>query len=211
MDVNNEYYKVRWLNDLIENTTKIDDALLHGFKGRKDAQFWYGVATSLLTLSRDRRMSAGHAGLLEAGMRRAVNERLEYHRKDLDAVHPDYYVAGIVEAMMHDFGMLRHVVLHRLREHRAELFPAVYFTIYDEPTALAVEHPMPTFVRYLDELEHIKDVDPAQYVANVDRRRAVTALHRVGLAVLPPEGWTAQIVLRNPPGTGPLLGAMATA
>jgi hypothetical protein len=194
-----EHYKQDWLNRLIENTTKVDDALLPLFNGRKDVQFYYDAANKIIDLSRSRRMSASHAGLLEAGLRRAVQQRLEYHGMYLTAVYPESYVAGVLEAMTRDRGLLSRAVLHRLREEQADLFPQDYYTVMDEPTAHVVEHPIRTFGRYLDELEHVKDVDKELYKANFNRKRLVTALHRVGLACLPPDSWQAHIRLHRLP------------
>lgn len=192
-----EHYKHDWLNRFIENTTKVDDATLPLFNGRKDVQFYYDAANTIIDLSRSRRMSAGPTGLLEAGLRRAVQGRLEYHGMYLTALYPESYVAGILEAMTRDMGLLRRAVLHRLREEQADLFPVEYYTIMDEPTAHLIEHPIRTFARYLDELEHIKDVDKELYKSEFNRKRMVTALHRAGIACLPPESVKAHITLHK--------------
>lgn len=192
-----EHYKHDWLFRFIENTTKVDDALLPLFNGRKDVQFYYDAANTIIDLSRSRRMSAGPTGLLEAGLRRAVQQRLEYHGMYLTAVYPESYVAGILEAMTRDLGLLRRAVLHRLREEQADLFPQDYYTVLDEPTAHLVEHPVRTFGRYLDELEHVKDVDKELYKSEFNRKRLVTALYRVGVACLPADNFKAHITLHK--------------
>ena len=185
------------------STTKVDDQLLHLFNGNKEAQFYYEAANATIAVSRARRMNAGHAGLLEAGLRRALKDRLEYHGKYLTIKHPESFFVGVLDALLRsDMRMLQRAVLHRLKEEQHEMFAAHYYTVIDQPAACILEHPMVTFGKFLDELEHLKEVDKEFYAASFHKKRSVAALYRVGLACLPAEDWQAQVTLRR--GSDPL-------
>jgi len=198
-----------WKNDFVKMTTKLEDALLSGFGNDKTTLFLWRVANSIIAVSRDLRLEATHVGIVEAGLRRAVKDRLEYHGMYRTHTHPEAYENGIVEAFMHDMGLLRRIVLHRLREERNELFPASYYTDLAEPAVQVIEHPMRTFGRFLDELEYVKQADSEAYGRSFRKHREVMALYRVGLAILPTDTWEPQIRLSPRVTAAPLPLAIA--
>jgi hypothetical protein len=55
--------------------TETENNTLHLFNGDRYLQFNYEVANATIAMSHDRRMSAGHAGLLEAGLHRVLVRR----------------------------------------------------------------------------------------------------------------------------------------
>lgn len=184
-----------WKTDFINMTTKLDDALLSGLGNDKTTLFLWRVVNSIIAVSRDLRLESPHVGIVEAGLRRAVKDRLEYHGMYHTHTHPEAYEDGIVKAFVDDIGPLRRRVLHCLREERNELFPASYYTEHAELAVRIIEHPMRTFGRFLDELEYVKEADSEAYGRSFHKHREVMALYRVGLAILPPDTWEPQITL----------------
>lgn len=182
-----------------ETATQLEEQTLHLFNGDGGLQLHHEVANATIAASRDRRMNAGHAGLIEVGAKRAFLNRMKYH-KGTEYMRPDLaegHADALVKDFMHCLEFFRPVVLQRLKEEQEELFPQAYYAVLDEADALVTEHPMATFGKFLDEVEHMKDVDKEFYAASFRKKRTVTALYRVGLACLPPERWKAQVTLRK--------------
>lgn len=186
------------LGDFIAATA--EEELLPAYDGDREVQFLSNVFTAVIRSSRDRRLNAGPKGLLETGIRRVIHGRIE-HRGVVDKYrYPDCYVEELIKGFDAYLPKFRRMVSVWLHEDQAHIFPIDYHTEIIRSKFVYTEHPMRSFVQYLDDLEHIKETDPNQYRRNLVMRRAVTALHRVGLAILPPETWDARIRFLGPNG-----------
>ena len=137
--------------------------------------------------SENRRSREGHAGLIEDAARMLVAKYLYgfmssngtagyYRTKD----YPEA-VARLLADEVRSSGYLALYVTDFLREGALSLAEQ-----FKSPTE---EHPMRTLRTYLDFVEHIKEVDVDAYKRSYPALRHAVALHRVGMAVLPPATW----------------------
>lgn len=179
------------------NVTQFDETLLGVFDGDAEKQFYFWVVTNLFNASFDRRMNEGPKGLLETACRKAVLDRIKDHKKPF-YMFGEKYVSEVVAGLMEN-AILRQVTQVRLRRARNDMFPEAFYTTLDEPFALATEHPMRSFARFLDEYDHLQNIDPEFGTRHFRGKRAVVSLHRIGLAVLPPEEWEGHVKRREPP------------
>jgi len=156
------------------------------------------LCDELIDVSERRGINRTDKGLFAEACASLVDRYLEQFLHSVGmAAYPmqDYpkYLASSVEREFEADGLLPLMVAQVLTRERNDLFSVEDYTSRDN-LFKTTAHPMRTFVEWLDRLEHDKAVDPKGYKQMYALRRRVVALHRVGLAVLPPETWRNQVV-----------------
>jgi hypothetical protein len=156
------------------------------------------LCDELIEVSERRRLNRNEAGLFAEACASLLDKQLRQFLQHVGtAAHPmqDYpkYLASSVAEEFEGHGLFPRMVAGVLTQERNKLFDAEEY-IRKDNLLTTVAHPMLTFVEWLDRLEHDRAVDPKGYKQMYALRRRVVALHRVGLAVLPPETWRNQVV-----------------
>lgn len=151
------------------------------------------LCDELVEVSERRRINRTEKGLFADACASLVDGRLDQFLTHVGtAAHPMHeypkYLASAVEAGFKDDGILPRMTAQMLTRERNNLFSVHEYTRTGD-LLQTVAHPMHTFVEWLDRLDHDKAVDPAGYKQKYQMKRRVVALHRVGLAMLPPETW----------------------
>lgn len=176
--------------------------------------FAFLLAIRLIDISRNCRTREGHKRLIETAVRIVVSDNVagfvEHRRQthklswwhspinNVGMSDDDRLVSDLVAFVgQSEFSeALRYYVEHWLFDHARELLGEQH-TIIVEDDSKITEHPMRTFTAYLNDIDHLKAVDPSAYRRDAERFHRVVALRRVGLAILPPETWRARVVLAD--------------
>lgn len=156
------------------------------------------LCDELIEVSERRRLNRSETGLFSEACASLVDQRLQkflHHVGTIGCPFQGYpeHLASLIETKFSENGFMSRMVVGALTQERNRLFDAEDYIRQDKPLS-TVAHPMRTFVEWLDQLEHDKAVDLAGYKQKYTMRRRVVALHRVGLAMLPPETWRNQVV-----------------
>lgn len=147
----------------------------------------------LVEVSERRRINRNEKGLFADACASLVDRQLDQFLHSVGtAAHPiaDYpkYLASTVQGEFEGHGLLPRMIAQMLTRERNDLFTSEEYTSQDN-LFTTVAHPMHTFVKWLDQLEHDKVVDPIGYKQKYQMKRRIVALHRVGLAMLPAATW----------------------
>jgi hypothetical protein len=154
------------------------------------------LADDIFAVSENRSMHEGPGELLEHGIRRLIESRAKGFERARSAYLDGYARDGAFNLILqyaNDTACVKLAVTAQLwTRRRSILTEDTYETSFG--TGVIQEHPMATFARYLDGLEHIKDIDPELYRRCFDTKHKVVSWRRVGLAFLSPGEWQPRII-----------------
>lgn len=172
----------------------------HPFEWKSACEYgvMYLLCLELIEASERRKLNRNEAGLFAEACAALVDQQLNKFLHHMGtAAHPmqgyPKYLASSVAEEFEGHGLFPRMVAELLAQERNKLFDTEEY-IRKQGLLTMFAHPMRTFVEWLDRLEHDKAVDPAGYKQQYVMRRRVVALHRVGLAMLPPETWHNAVV-----------------
>ena len=155
--------------------------------------FMVVLGCEIIHVSKRRRMNHGHNGLLEEACEALLHSRFDqYLRQTRQVSAPNlkakFYLAKELQRFAEQYGPMHNLLKGLLTRKRNKIFSEDLYVVVDGPSKMTA-HPMQTFVEWLDELDHIKSVDPVRYKQQYKMKRDIVAYHRVGLAFLPPATW----------------------